>query len=86
MDTPYDSQNERYILMKDTSGERPDSSFFGTIKKPLIGDNSAKQIMVPILRGELLGQIPRRQQQPRSDGPAHNYFKLWTTTHPLSSL
>ena len=74
MDTPYDLQNERYILMKDTPGERPDSSFVGAIKKPLIGGNFAKQIIVPILRGELIGQIPRRQQQPRFDGPAHNYF------------
>ena len=58
--------------MKDTPGERSVSSIVSAIKKPFLGGNSSRQIIV--LRGELLGQIHPSQQQPRSDGLAHNYF------------
>ena len=73
MAAPVDC-NDRYILMKDTPGEEKSvsSSIVSVIKKPFVGGNSSRQIMV--LRGELLGQIPPSQQQPRSDGLAHNYF------------
>lgn len=71
MAAPCDT-NDRYILMKDTQGERSVSSIVSAIKKPFGGGNSVRQIIV--LRGELLGQIHPSQQQVRSDGLAHNYF------------
>ena len=68
MAAPFDS-NDRYILMKDTRGERSVSSIVSAIKK--LGGSSARQTI--ILRGQLLSPIPRHQQQSRSDGAAHNY-------------
>lgn len=70
MAAPYET-NDRYILMKDTHGEKSANSFVSAIKKPFVGGSSAQQTVV--LRGELLRQIPASHQQQRSDGTAHNY-------------
>ena len=56
---------ERYLLMKDTPGEKAT----GTFKKIVGFSNSQKQV----LRGELLQPIPPRDIQTRSDGSQHNY-------------
>ena len=71
MATTFDS-NDRYILMKDTPGEKSVNSIVSAIKKPFVGGSSSQQIMV--LRGELLAQIPPSELQPRSDGATHNYY------------
>ena len=62
----------RYILMKDAQGERSVSSIVSAFKKPFVGGNSARQII--ILRGDLLGQIHPNLLQVRFGGPTHNYF------------
>ena len=68
MAAPCDT-NDRYILMKDTQGERSVSSIVSAIKKSFGGVR-----LIILLRGELLGQIHPSQQQVRSDGLVHNHF------------